>query len=210
MLDLRAAEIMVPALIVRLASSGLKGSLEDQIRALRDEFREDPAAPHGVMSRLFDEHGESCLPPLLRFVVWTVLSVYLQPISELFSRWRNEEHWLHRYCPMCGSLPAMAQLVAADQGRRRLLSCRCGTRWLYKRTGCPFCEQADDHHIAVMEIEGEGELRIEYCTSCRSYLKTYNGQGNESLLLADWTSIHLDVAAQGRGLKRLAASLYTL
>jgi hypothetical protein len=30
------------------------------------------------------------------------------------------------------------------------------------------------------------------------------------VLLADWTSIHLDIIAQDRGLKRLATSLYQL
>jgi hypothetical protein len=30
------------------------------------------------------------------------------------------------------------------------------------------------------------------------------------VLLADWTSLHLDVLARDRGLKRLAASLYEL
>jgi FdhE protein len=44
--------------------------------------------------------------------------------------------------------------------------------------------------------------------SCRGYLKTYIGGGSEALLLADWTSLHLDLIAQDRGLKRLAASLY--
>ena len=44
--------------------------------------------------------------------------------------------------------------------------------------------------------------------SCRGYLKTYDGQGNEALLLADWTSLHLDLVAADRGLKRRAASLY--
>ncbi len=46
--------------------------------------------------------------------------------------------------------------------------------------------------------------------ACRGYLKTYDGEGSENVLLADWTSIHLDVIARDRGLKRLAASLYTL
>lgn len=32
----------------------------------------------------------------------------------------------------------------------------------------------------------------------------------ETLFLADWTSLHLDVIASDRGLKRLAASLYEL
>jgi len=44
--------------------------------------------------------------------------------------------------------------------------------------------------------------------SCGGYIKTYNGSGNESLLLADWTSLHLDVITRDRGLHRSAASLY--
>ena len=105
----------------------------------------------------------------------------------------------------------MAQLAGKDPGRRRLLLCgRCGTRWGYQRMDCPFCETQDRHRLAVLAVEGEGGLRIDYCESCRGYLKTYAGEGNESLLLADWTSIHLDLMAQERGLKRLAASLYKL
>jgi len=61
-----------------------------------------------------------------------------------------------------------------------------------------------------LAIEGEGGLRIDYCEACLGYLKTYNGQGSEALLLADWTSLHLDILARDRGLKRLAASLYDL
>ena len=55
---------------------------------------------------------------------------------------------------------------------------------------------------------GEGGLRIDHCESCGGYLKTYDGQGNETLLLSDWSSLHLDLIAHDRGLKRLAASLY--
>ena len=55
---------------------------------------------------------------------------------------------------------------------------------------------------------GERGLRIDHCESCGGYLKTYDGQGNESLLLSDWSSLHLDLIAHDRGLKRLAASLY--
>ena len=51
---------------------------------------------------------------------------------------------------------------------------------------------------------------IDYCEACGGYLKTYDGEGNESVLLADWTSLHLDILARDRGLKRRAASLYDL
>ena len=105
----------------------------------------------------------------------------------------------------------MAQLVGVDPGRRRLLSCGCcGTRWRYRRIGCPFCESADGHRLSALAIEGEKYLRIDYCQSCRAYLKTYHGEESETFFLADWTSLHLDVIARDRGLKRLANSLYEL
>jgi FdhE protein len=86
----------------------------------------------------------------------------------------------------------------------------CHSRWRYRRTGCPFCEKQDDHRLAAVAVEGEGGLRIDYCEDCRGYLKTYNGEGSEAVLMLDWTSLHLDVIARDRGLKRMAASLYSV
>ena len=57
---------------------------------------------------------------------------------------------------------------------------------------------------------GEAGLRIDHCEACKGYLKTYDGQGNEELLLADWSSLHLDLLAHDRGLKRMAASMFDL
>ena len=51
---------------------------------------------------------------------------------------------------------------------------------------------------------------IDYCESCRGYLKTYDGHGNEEVMLADWTSLHLDALAHDRDLLRRGASLYEL
>ena len=62
--------------------------------------------------------------------------------------------------------------------------------------------------LAVLMAEGERCLRIDYCQSCNGYLKTYCGEGDEAILLADWTSIHLDFVACERGLRRFAVSLY--
>ena len=104
----------------------------------------------------------------------------------------------------------MGQLIGKDPGRKRLLACGCcGTRWQYKRTQCPFCDN-DVRRSSVLAIEGEAGLRIDHCEACQGYLKTYDGQGDEALLLADWSSLHLDVLATGRGWKRSATSLYEL
>jgi FdhE protein len=190
-------EIIVFAMLEALQAVSLPPAFDSQCRALLGSDR----GQTGV--RLGSDPG------LFRCLLWTVLARDLAPIVLAFARWRDEERWLRNYCPTCGEPPAMGQLVGKDPGRLRLLSCGCcGTRWRYRRTGCPFCERTDDHRLAVVGVEGESGLRIDYCDRCQGYLKTYDGEGSESVLLADWTSLHLDLLARDRGLKRMAGSLY--
>ena len=212
-IDMSPAEMALDALVRDLAmSSGLPATVAEEQRGLDAELRADPDARRRAVSWLLD--GSACEPRhpgLLQYLGWTVLARYLTDVVRAFAAWRNEERWLRRYCPACGAPPAMAQLVGADPGRLRLLSCgRCRSRWRYRRTGCPFCETGDDHRLAALAVEGEADLRIDYCEACRGYLKTYVGEGREFVLLEDWTSLHLDVIARARGLNRFAASLYEL
>ena len=209
--DLEPGGRMVEALLARLGatSSSEWEWLSAETRALEIDLRNEPEASRRIAQFLLgDETVILPSPGLLRYLAWTAMARYLRPVVDAFGEWRDEEKWLRRYCPTCGSLPAMAQLVGAGDGRKRLLSCGCcGTRWQFKRTGCPFCD-TDSQRLSTVTIEGEPGLRIDHCESCSGYLKTYDGQGDESLLLSDWSSLHLDLIAQDRGLKRLAASLY--
>ena len=208
-IDLEPGGRMAGALIERLASGTSSGSLAVEARALEMGLRREPQFSRRIVDVLLgDETLTLPFPGLLRYVAWMAMARFLRPVVSAFDGWRDEERWLRRYCPTCGSLPAMAQLVGVDPGRRRLLSCgRCCTRWQFKRTGCPFCE-TDSQRLASVTIEGESGLRIDHCESCGGYLKTYDGQGNETLFLSDWSSLHLDLIAHDRGLKRQAASLY--
>lgn len=208
--DLGPIENAVPSVVKRLATMPVPDTLREDYRTLAAEFSQDSNSPRHAVAWLlgrdeiaFEGAGS------LRYVGWTVLARYLQRLVGAFGNWRDEEGWLRRYCPTCGSVPAMAQLIAKDTGRQRLLSCGCcGTRWSFRRTKCPFCENEDDQRLTALLVEGEEGLRIDYCEVCSGYIKTYTGIGNESLLLADWTSLHLDVIAIDRGLKRLTTSLY--
>jgi FdhE protein len=211
-IDLGPAQSVVLSLIEKLLSKPLPGTLSEQCRALNADRHSDPESRRFAIAGSISEDP---LPPaqagLLRYLGWTILVRYLRPLVTAFGAWRDEERWLRSYCPTCGEPPAMAQLVGKDPGRLRLLSCGCcRTRWRYRRTGCPFCDSQNDHRLAVLAITGEDGLRIDYCERCSGYLKTYDGEGSESVLLADWTSLHLDLLARDRGLKRLAASLYDL
>jgi FdhE protein len=207
--DLEPGGRMAAALLERLASGASPESLAAEARALDADLRGASDVPRRIADYLLGD--ETVIPPfpgLLRYLGWTAMTRYLRPVVNAFDGWRDEDRWRRRHCPTCGSLPAMAQLAGADPGRKRLLACGCcGTRWQFKRTGCPFCE-TDSQRLSSVTIEGEPGLRIDHCESCGGYLKTYDGQGNETLLLSDWSSLHLDLIAHDRGLKRLAASLY--
>ena len=184
-IDLAPAEDAVGALVHKLAASDLPGRLAEQCRAAH--------------------------PGMLRYLTWTILARALRPAVAAFAQWRNDERWLRNRCPVCGATPSMGQLVGQDPGRLRLMSCGCcRNKWRYRRTGCPFCDNQHDHRLAVVAIEGESGLRLDVCEACSGYLKTFNGEGSEDVLLADWTSLHLDLLAADRGLKRMGASLYEL
>lgn len=209
-IDEESVATLLKALTEALNSAALPGTLGREIRDLHAELREGSnTAQLAVKAVLHQNSGPDS--GLLKYLVWTLLADYLSRVVTAFRSWRNEERWLRRYCPTCGAPPAMAQLVEIDNGRVRLLSCGgCKTRWHYRRTACPFCENEDDTRLGFLVPAGQTGLRIDYCDFCRGYIKTYSGSGNESLFLSDWTSLYLDVAARDRGLNRLAGSLYEM
>ena len=211
-IDFQDMERVLTSLVEALALKLLPGRLAQDSRTLEAQLHGDLDSPRRALAWLLDNVSFTPTNPgLLRYLGWTVLARYLSPLVEAFSGWRDEERWLRSYCPTCGALAAMAQLVGTDPGRLRFLSCGCcRSRWRYRRTGCPFCQSEDNHRLAVVAVEGEAGLRIDYCEACSGYVKTYEGQGSESVLLADWTSLHLDVIARDRGLNRCAGSLYQL
>ena len=199
-------------LLANLASMPASPEMKREVDQLYAQCREEPVALGRAVATLLD-HGdcEFSHPGLFRHLGWTVLARYLVPLVAAFETWRDEEGWFHEYCPVCGSGPCMAQLVGTEPGRRRFLVCGgCRTRWPFKRMSCPFCGAADDHRLSTLVVAGEKHLRIDCCDSCSGYLKTYDGQGSESVLLTDWTTFHLDILAKDRGLQRLADSLYEL
>ena len=210
-IDLEPGGRAAAALIEKLAMARSSGWLAAETRSLHTELQRQPHAARRIVDLLLgDESAVPSFPGLMRYLGWTALRRFIAPVVLAFNNWRDEEKWRRRYCPTCGSLPAMAQLAGEEHGRQRLLWCGCcGTRWHFSRTCCPFCE-SDSQRLESVIVEGESGLRIDHCASCAGYIKTYDGLGDESLLLSDWSSLHLDVLAADRGLKRLAASLYEL
>jgi len=207
--DLEPAGAMTAALARAVAAQAPPGRVRDEAAALDAALRSEPEASRRIADWLLgDDSWSPPSPGLLRYLGWAAAARFLRPVVESFERSGEDERWMRGYCPTCGAPPAMAHLAEADASRARRMCCGlCETRWQYPRTKCPFCE-ADAQKLSIVAVEGEGGLRIDYCPSCRGYLKTYAGKGDEALLLSDWSSLHLDLVARDRGFERLAGSLY--
>jgi len=211
-LDIVPAGKKLEALLERLTAIPLPRRVAAESGVLLTQLHRDPTMSYlGLVSLLNEEPVAVPCSGLFRYLGWAILAHHFQRLLNSFAKWRDDEKWLRSYCPGCGSPPCMAHLTDTDSGRRRFLSCTfCGTRWCYRRSGCPFCQNNDDCQLTVLAAEGEHGLRIDTCQVCGGYLKTYAGNGNETFFLADWTSFHLDFFAHEHGLKRVAASLYRL
>ena len=144
------------------------------------------------------------------FLAWSALAAALRPLKARVKVMQKEIKWRRAYCPVCGQLPGMGQLVRARRrGREKLLVCSCcQMKWPYKRIGCPFCGNEDQKTLSIIEIEKAPDLRIDTCEKCKGYIKVYTSEGNEQVALADWSTLHLDLIAKSHGFQRMGYRLY--
>lgn len=202
---LPAAVAGVRALLDRLEAASLPDGVRAALSAARPSVAGDGAAD-AVRAALAGAAGG-----ILPWLAWSALRPALAPVIRAFDVWRCDDGWRRPTCPTCGALPAMAHLVAAADGRQRRLSCGCcGTRWRYRRIGCPFCGNESPERLQCLEIDGEAGFRLDACDACRGYTKTWLGEGDPAVPLADWTTLHLDALAREHGLVRAGAFLYAL
>jgi FdhE protein len=208
-----AASDALAGLAARAAAASLPTPIAQGVKELSAAIA-TPEGRAGAVAWLVAGGDEASAPMqagLLRFLGWTAFRRILDPISEPFAAWRDDDAWHRPQCPTCGQLPVMAQLVGKADARSRVLVCGCcPTRWGYKRLGCPYCGNEAEERLALLELQGPVGLRLDVCESCKSYLKTYAGQGEEALFLQDWPTLLLDAMAAERGYARRGASLYDL
>jgi FdhE protein len=207
-----AAELLGD-MAVRLDVAALPGAIGGACREVRAAFERSPADRSAAIAWILrgaPADGAPGQAGLVRHLAWTAVRRALGPMAGA-DGWVAQERWGRPVCPACGAPPAMAQLLPGEPARSRLLACGCcGTRWRWQRIGCPFCDNDASDRMRVLHVDGDDALRIDVCAECSGYLKTYTGEGDEELFLADWPTLHLDVAAVARGLRRAGASLFEL
>lgn len=151
---------------------------------------------------LLDEQAQQiAVPPaLLEYVFGTALSYGLLSAREEGLSARTEG-WLHGYCPLCGGLPGMAELVG-EEGQRMLHCLTCGTAWGFPRRQCCYCGTTEGEALEYFTAEGDVGHRVDICRKCSCYLKTADsrelGDGHP-MDIEDISTLFLDLLAQKEG-----------
>ena len=122
-------------------------------------------------------------------------------------RWASSisASWVEGYCPVCGSLPAFAEVRGIE--RNRYFRCgRCGGAWHARALYCPYCAMSDHDELVALVPEKDGSNAvIDACQRCLGYVKTFTrlqGCSPGAVMLEDLASVDLDVAAIERGFAR--------
>lgn len=153
---------------------------------------------------------ESVLASLTRAVTF--------PHWELVARsWLPQdplEGWKGFRCATCGGACGLVELRTERSGDAnlraaplRLMHCAfCGLRWVVPTLECPSCSSTKSGDAKYYFTSREPELRIDYCDSCRHYVKVVDGDkvsGPIHVGLELLTAAHLDMIAQEKNLSPL-------
>ena len=111
--------------------------------------------------------------------------------------------WNHGYCAVCGSWPALMEVV---DGRRILRCSFCASAWERDEYSCAYCGESDEEKFRTAAPDQERiQRRLELCMSCQGYLKTVDvAELSPFPLLAiyDMETMDLDLAAMEHGYSR--------
>lgn len=136
----------------------------------------------------------------LEYFAWVSVKKALSGIKEDIEKFISDNSWQKGECPVCGKDASTAFFKHTKRGRQRFLHCdHCGTEWVFKRIGCPYCDNLDQKKMSIKDSEDEPDMRIDLCHNCNSYLKTYIGEDNNSAGKEGWASIHLDILMEDTG-----------
>ena len=153
---------------------------------------------------LFDLASSLAIAPeQLYFLGELALRPYLATYAELLESVLDFEHYSGGHCPVCMRRPHMGRI---DGENHKYLHCQaCETSWRVPRIACTACGCTETEKLGFFTVEGNDELRVEYCTDCGDYKKIINQRirlRKLDFLVEDAATVHLDQLAEQEGYVR--------
>ncbi|MCG2796697.1 MAG: formate dehydrogenase accessory protein FdhE [Actinomycetia bacterium] len=136
-------------------------------------------------------------------VLWEGLVPFYRKYSSICESEVDHSYWQRGFCPICGSPPLIGMFRPGD-GLWVLECSLCHTLWNVIRARCPFCDKGVEGSLSYLYIDEDRLNRVQYCESCRYYVKTLDLRDSERgglLPLEDIVTVRLDLAAKKEGLK---------
>lgn len=197
-------------LIGLMRDHGAQG--QDDLETLQAAFAEGRLDAAGLLLSCLHRQRDEVAEATRQAGVSSVLAEYVMQMALSFALQRAREEglhsesdgWEHRFCPLCGSLPALGELYG-DEGKRRLHCSTCATAWDFPRLRCTFCDNRDPDSLEYFTADGESAYRVDVCRSCSCYLKTVDSRQGAIELpmdMEDVATVHLDLLAQREGFTR--------
>ena len=149
---------------------------------------------------LREGHADVPFPEdLVRSILRLAMMPVLASCSSLFAKQFSDDAMTSRDCPLCGSVPSLAESRGLEA--RRVLRCGvCAGEWSAPRLGCAACGETNARAIRTQMVEGdESRYRLVRCDSCGFSLKvvsTLKALSAPGLLVAELATIHLDFLAE--------------
>jgi len=209
-IDEAAAQLFFADLLQVLRDHGQQG--QEELAALKTALAAGgldlPKLLRAVFERDREPLGKAAeklqvQPALLEYCLTTTLGAALERCRQQGLE-SAVEGWDHGYCPICGGLPAIAEL-SGEEGKKRLQCGLCGNHWAFKRLTCIHCGNTDHETLAYFTAEGESGCRVDVCRKCSSYLKVVNSRERSEdlpLEIEDVATLHLDLMAAKEGFSR--------
>ncbi len=144
-------------------------------------------------------------PQTLHFLTQASLSPsFTAAAKNLCKAHETKEIWEYHHCPVCGSLPLLAEL--RDSGGAKYLFCSfCHTSYRTARLGCTFCGEKESTNFSFFAAHEEPGYAVEACNSCMMYLKIIDFRKMDKKILPlmdDLASLPLDFLIAEKGYKR--------
>lgn len=139
-----------------------------------------------------------------KLTFYAAVHAITEPFRKGFLASFNTSNWQKSECPFCGRKAGLSHLC--DDGKRKLICHFCWTEWEYPRLKCFNCEK-DASEYALFEVDGY-EIRVDYCNSCKNYVKTVFFEfSEEPYVIWDLKTLSLDDWAISKGYKKPTPSL---
>ncbi|PKL37553.1 MAG: hypothetical protein CVV44_14485 [Spirochaetae bacterium HGW-Spirochaetae-1] len=141
------------------------------------------------------------------FITLNWLKPLFAAMREHFFHDVDTTEWLQPQCPFCGFHADMGKIVEGRDNVRLLHCGFCDNEWKFTRLTCAVCANEDAQAQGYFTESDEAIHRIDYCDTCRGYIKTLRipkkyDESRYDLTVENIITGHLDASAIDKGYNR--------